>query len=61
MLNPTDDNLKAAGRYNPKDDQGVPDETDHGNFSDSILMLAVLEANIYFDGNTPDLNIFGEG
>ena len=60
-LKPTDANLKTAGRYDPKAGQGVPHEWGHGNFAGSILMLAMLDANIYFEENTPVLNIFGDG
>ena len=54
MLTPTDANLKTAGRYDPG-----PHEWDHGNFAGSILVLAMLDANKYFEESTPVLNIFG--
>ena len=58
MLNPTDAHFKTAGLYDLKAGQGVPHEKDDGNFNGSILMLAMLEANIDFDENTPVLDIF---
>ena len=54
MLEPTDESLRRAGRYNPVDGFGVPDEMDWGNFSGSVLMLAMLD-----EGR--GLRIFGEG
>ena len=54
MLTPTDANFKTAGRYDPG-----PHEWDHGNFVGSIMVLAMLDANKYFEESTPVLNIFG--
>ena len=53
---PTDANLKTAGRYDPNIGQGIASEPDSGNKAGSILLLALLEPDS--DSRTR-LDIFG--
>ena len=61
MTNPTDDNLREAGRYDPANGMGLAEEKDWGNFSGSVLMLAMLDAETYLPGGSSPLVIFGAG
>lgn len=60
MLEPTDESLRHAGRYDPADGCGLAEETDWGNFSGSVLMLAMLDERYLPKGARP-LSIFGAG
>jgi hypothetical protein len=60
MLEPTDASLRYAGRYDPADGLGLADEYDWGNFSGSVLMLAMLDER-YLPNGTRPLSIFGAG
>ena len=42
MTSPTDKLLCIAGRYNPLAGRGVVEEVDWGNFTGSVLMLAMI-------------------
>jgi len=58
MREPTDESLRYAGRYDPANGVGLADEIDWGNFSGSILMLAMLD-DCYLPKGTRPLSIFG--
>ena len=55
----SDQELKISGRYDPSIGQGVEEETDAGNFSGSILLLAMLTPEICGLQGAPTLNVFG--
>ena len=61
MVEPTDNRLRAAGAYDPARGQGIADEMDWGNFSGSILMLAMLDPELFATPQVHRLSIWGEG
>ena len=61
MREPSDSLLRAAGTYDPVRGLGVEDEMDWGNFSGSVLVLALLHPLRFGHPETPPLTIFGDG
>lgn len=60
LLEPSDINLRIAGRYNPDEGRGLPWEPDHGNMAGSALILAMLVPFVFGVPNAPYLKIFGD-
>ena len=59
MKVPTDETLRRAGAYDPRAGMGSPSDPDHGNFSGSVLMLAMLNPERYGVTGAEPLQIFG--
>ena len=57
IKNPTDDNLRKSGQYDPAKYKGVPREIDAGNAAGSMTFLFGVQPSCYGFPNVTALNI----